>query len=130
MLRVKSVHSPIERKADGLRILVARFRGRGLESSRYDVWMASLGPSEQLLRQAQSGEITWAAFAREYRKELKAPGGEVDARCKTIRNNGQTFTLRLIKHLAHEGNVTLMCHCAEDATQCHRFLLRDYIEKI
>ena len=130
MLKVKSVHTAIDPEADGLRILATRFRGRGLESSRYDVWMANLGPSEKLLRQAQAGEITWAAFAREYRKELKAPGGPVDARSRTIRNNGQTFTLRLIKHLARAGNVTLMCHCAEDATRCHRFLLRDYIEKM
>lgn len=130
MLRVKPVHSPIDPKADGLRILATRFRGRGLEASRYDVWMANLGPSEQLLRQAQSGEITWASFGREYRKELKAPGGGVDERSKTIKNNGQTFTLRLLKHLALQGNVTLMCHCAEDATQCHRFLLRDYLEKM
>lgn len=25
------------------------------------------------------------------------------------------------------GNVTLLCYCAEDATQCHRFLLKDLI---
>jgi uncharacterized protein YeaO (DUF488 family) len=50
-LKVKSVHSPMER-GDGLRILATRFRGRGMPASRYDVWMPSLGPSEQLLKSA------------------------------------------------------------------------------
>ncbi len=26
-------------------------------------------------------------------------------------------------------NVTHLCHCAEEATQCHRFLLRELIER-
>ena len=39
MIRTKSVKSPIEPRADGLRILATRFRGRGLPTSRYDVWM-------------------------------------------------------------------------------------------
>lgn len=46
MLTTKSVDSPIDREADGLRILATRFRGRGMPSNRYDVWMPSLGPSE------------------------------------------------------------------------------------
>ena len=49
MLRVKSLGSPIAEE-DGLRVLAARFRGRGTPTDRYDVWMASLGPSEALLR--------------------------------------------------------------------------------
>ena len=53
MLRTKSVWTPINRKTDGLRILVTRFRGRGLPGSRYDVWMPSLGPSERLLGAGQ-----------------------------------------------------------------------------
>jgi len=28
-----------------------------------------------------------------------------------------------------KGNVTLLCHCAEDAKECHRFLLQDLIER-
>jgi uncharacterized protein YeaO (DUF488 family) len=48
MFKTKSVHSKIEPRKDGLRILAARGRGRGLPSDRYDVWMANLGPSEQL----------------------------------------------------------------------------------
>lgn len=125
MLRTKSVHSPIERR-DGLRILATRLRGRGLPASRYHVWMASLGPSERLLRQILDGRIGWRAFSREYLKELTL-SDTLDRRNRLIKNHGQKFPLRLIKHLAVTGNVTLMCHCAEDEPHCHRHLLRRFI---
>lgn len=125
MLKTKSVHSPIE-KADGLRILATRLRGRGMPATRYDVWMANLGPSERLLRAMQSGAITWKAFERDYAKEI-ALSPELDSRNRLIRNHGQKFTLRLIRRLAETGSVTLMCHCAEDAQQCHRHLLRKLV---
>jgi hypothetical protein len=52
----------------------------------------------------------------------------VDARSKTIRNNGQKFTLRLLQELGKRGNITLMCHCAEDHLQCHRFQLQKILK--
>src|SRR5262245_12347194 len=113
VLKTKSVYSPASEN-DGLRILATRFRGRGMSSNLYDVWMPSLGPSEQLLRAVQSGKITWAAFTRDFKKELFLDGS-IDARNKTIKNHGQKSALRLIKAMAREGNVTLMCHCDEDA---------------
>lgn len=126
MLKTKSVSSPIDRKQDGLRILSARFRGRGLLASRYDVWMPSLGPSEHLLRAFLDERITWARFAKDYRAELFLDG-PIDDRSPAIKNHGQKFTLRLIKQLAKSSHVTLMCHCAEDERQCHRHLLRELI---
>jgi len=126
MLKTKSVESPIDRDGDGLRILATRFRGRGMSTDRYDVWMPSLGPSEQLLQAVQSGQQSWAQFSREFLKELFMDG-PIDSRSKTIKNHGQKFTLRLIKDLARKGNVTLMCHCAEDQQQCHRHLLQRLI---
>jgi len=125
VLRTKSVSSPIARK-DGLRLLVARLRVRGLSSDRYDVWMANLGPTERLLRGYLAGEVSWRAFGKRYRDELFAPS-TIDADNKTIRNRGQLHSLRLIKHLAEQGDVTLMCHCEEDAPECHRYLLKDLI---
>ena len=125
MIKTKSVYSPIAEN-DGMRILATRFRGRGMAANLYDVWMPSLGPSEQLLRAVQGGTVTWAAFTRDFKKELflDAP---VDARNRTIKNHGQKSTLRLIKAMAREGNVTLMCHCDEDAKQCHRHILHQLI---
>ena len=127
MLRTKSVSSPIE-ETDGLRILATRFRGRGLSTERYDVWMPSLGPSEKLLRQVLSGKLAWPKFLKLYREELFTDG-RVDARNRTIKNHGQKFALRLIKRLAESQNVTLMCHCAEDARQCHRYELLKVISR-
>ena len=126
MLTTKSVDSPIDRELDGLRILATRFRGRGMPASRYDVWMPSLGPSERLLKSAQTRKIAWAEFAREYRAELFMDG-PVDARSRTIKNHGQKFTLRLIQQLSRNAPVTLLCHCAEEQQRCHRHLLRKII---
>lgn len=126
MLKTKSVWTPINRKTDGLRILVTRIRGRGLPASRYDVWMANLGPSERLLRAIQSGRVSWAQFSKQYRQELYLDG-PIDQRSRTIKNHGQKFTLRLVKELARRGSVTLLCHCDEDHRECHRHVLRRVI---
>lgn len=127
MLKTKSVHSPIE-PGDGLRLLVARFRGRGLPTDRYDAWMANLGPSEKLLKSLLAEKITWQEFSKRYRDEMFAPA-TTDKDNATIKNHGQKFTLRLIAKLAARENVTLLCHCAEDAKHCHRFLLQELIAR-
>lgn len=127
MLKTRSVWSPPTRD-DGLRILATRFRGRGLPTSRYDVWMPSLGPSEQLLRAVQSGEIDWKTFTKRYREELFLDGA-IDDRSATIKNHGQKSTLRLLKAISRKQHVTLMCHCDEDATECHRFVLLKEVQK-
>jgi uncharacterized protein YeaO (DUF488 family) len=126
VLKTKSVWTAIDREGDGLRILVARFRGHRMPTSRYDVWMPSLGPSERTLREMQKGKVTWAQFAKRYRSELFLDG-PIDARSRTIKNHGQKFTLRLVGRLAQKGNVTLLCHCAEDEQHCHRHVLRAVI---
>ena len=126
MLRTKSVWTRIDPARDGLRILATRFRGRGMSSSLYDVWMPSLAPSERLLREIQRGAIGWTQFLREFRAELFMDG-PIDARSRTIRNHGQKFTLRLIKQIAGRGPVTLMCLCDEDQKHCHRHELQKLV---
>jgi len=123
MVKTKSVFSPIEPSKDGLRILATRFRGRGMGTTRYHVWMANLGPSEGLLRAGQTGKVTWAEFSRRYRKELFELG-TIDRRNRTIKNHGQKFTLRLLQKLAKRGTVTVMCHCSEEQPHCHRYILQ------
>lgn len=122
MLKVKSVCEPIHAD-DGLRILATRYRGRGLPSRRYHVWMACLGPSEALLN---NGPADWVQWSKRYREEMLG-GNTAERQNPLIRNAGQKFTLRLIKHLAKRQNVTLLCHCDADATECHRFLLQKLI---
>jgi uncharacterized protein YeaO (DUF488 family) len=126
MFKTKSVHSRIE-PGDGLRILAARGRGRGLPADRFDVWMANLGPTEELRDAILAGKISWSEYSHRYLKELREPGG-VDARNERIKNHGQKFTLRLLQHLAEKQTVTLLCHCAEDEPHCHRHLLKAVLE--
>lgn len=127
MIKTKSVWSPIDRELDGLRVLVTRFRGRGLPKERYDIWMPNLGPSEELLRTVQSGTIPWAKFSTRYRDEL-FDDGAIDKRNPTIKNHGQKFTLRLLNKLAAGVPVTLMCLCPEDQPHCHRHILEKVLQ--
>ena len=128
MFKTKSVHSKIEPRKDGLRILAARGRGRGLSSDRYDIWMANLGPSEQLRDAILAGKISWQQYSRRYLKELRE-SDRIDRRNKQIKNHGQKFTLRLLQHLARRRTVTLLCHCAENEQHCHRHLLKALLEQ-
>lgn len=127
MIKTKSVLSHRNPRTDGLRILVARFRGRGMPKSSYDVWMPNLGPTETLLRNFLGGRVAWNEFSRRYRQEL-FDSAEADRDNKTIKNHGQKFTLRLLQHVARKKTVTLLCHCAEDALHCHRHVLRKVLE--
>lgn len=127
MIKTKSVDTPIARPTDGLRILAARGRGRGLPKERYDVWIANLGPSEELRDALLLGRIEWPEYSRRYVRELREAGG-VDARNRNIKNHGQKFTLRLLQHLASGGTLTLLCHCAENEVHCHRHLLKKVLD--
>ncbi len=127
MVRTKSVHTPTEPDRDGLRILAARGRGRGLPKNRYDVWMANLGPSEELRDAILARRISWSEYSRRYVRELREGGG-IDSRNENIKNHGQKFTLRLLQHLASSGTITLLCHCAEEERHCHRHLLKKVLE--
>ncbi len=127
MFKTKSVNTEIEPRKDGLRILAARGRGRGLSKDRFDVWMANLGPSEQLRSEFLTGKITWAQFSKRYGAEMREDG-LFDQRNQRIKNHGQKFTLRLLQHLARNQTVTLLCHCAEDEPHCHRHLLKALLE--
>jgi len=127
MLRTKSMRSPVE-ATDGLRVLVARFRGHGVPRGAYDVWMPNLAPSERLLKGFLKGTIGWPAFRTSYRAQLAEPA-PIDAENATIKNHGQRHTLRLLRYLAEREDVTLLCHCPEDEPHCHRHVLRALIEK-
>ena len=126
-IATKCVWSAFESEADGLRILATRYIPRGCPADRYDVWMANLGPSEQLLKAFKATEITWNEFARHYQKEIFRDGG-VDEANPRIKNHGQKFTLRLLKQLGKRQRITLLCHCADGEPHCHRHLLKELLE--
>ena len=126
-LRTKSVSSPIDKEGDGLRILAARSTGMFVRNSRYDVWMPNLGPSESIREKLGTKKVSWDRFLELYEQELFSDGGGRHGNSRHV-NHGQKYTLRLLKKLSRRGqNVTLLCHCDEDESCCHRYLLRDLI---
>ena len=126
-IHTKCINSPINARHDGLRILVTRYIPRGCPHTRYQVWMASLGPSERLLKAFLAEAITWREFSHSYQTELFSPAA-VDRHNPRIKNHGQKFTLRLLKELARHQPITLMCSCAEDDPECHRHVLKAILE--
>jgi uncharacterized protein YeaO (DUF488 family) len=68
-----------------------------------------------------------AEFSRRYRKELRE-AGTIDKHNHSIKNHGQKFTLRLLQSLGRRQNITLMCHCDEDQSRCHRQLLKKVLD--
>lgn len=89
--------------------------------------MPNLGPSQALLKQGQTGKLTWGEFSKRYRAELFETG-PIDKRNKLIKNYGQKFTLRMLKYLAKRDPVTLMCYCPEDQPKCHRHVLAKVLQ--
>ena len=105
---------------DGLRILVSRYRPRGLrkDDETWDVWLKDLGPSVDLHAAAygKAGEaLPWAAYARRYLEEMA----------------DQTELLASLRARAEEGEtLTLLCSSAcEDPDRCHRTLLKLLLEQ-
>jgi uncharacterized protein YeaO (DUF488 family) len=126
-ITTKSLAEPIDHARDGLRILASRFRGHRVAKAQYDVWMASLGPSDPLLAKFREGAFTWAQFRSQYRREMLQGFGYEEPN-HTLRNCGQKFTIRLLKRVAETQSVTLLCHCGEEVEHCHRHVLKELIE--
>ena len=109
-------------RGEGLRIGTVRHPPRGVPkrelASRdyYDVWLPELAPSTRAVklgREARS-ERQWAAFARRYRSEMKAPE--------------PARLLDLLAALSREAAFSVGCYC-EDESRCHRSLLRALLEE-
>lgn len=102
------------RQGEGLRIGVARHVPRGVRREDrqrlgyFDFWLPMLGPSPALLKKYRAGQITWAAFARHYRKEMRQPA------CQQV--------IELLAAFSCSTSFSLGCYC-EDGTRCHRSLL-------
>jgi uncharacterized protein YeaO (DUF488 family) len=106
-------------KDDGFRLLICRYRPRGVrtEDETWDAWCSDLGPSKELHAAfyGKSGPpIGWEEYRRRYLEEMRA----------------QEEYIEELAALVREGKVvTLLCSSAcEDATHCHRTLLRELIE--
>jgi len=77
----------------------------------YDAWFPVLAPSVATMKigLAAESQRQWAAFARKYRAEMKAPAA--------------SQSLDVLAALSHHANFSVGCYC-EDESRCHRGLLR------
>lgn len=106
------------RAGEGLRIGVARHAPRGVRREdrarlgHFDLWLPLLAPSPALLRAYRHEGLSFAAFARRYRAEMRAPA------CRQV--------IALLAWLSRELRFSLGCPCADPA-RCHRSLLRALI---
>jgi uncharacterized protein YeaO (DUF488 family) len=99
---------------DGFRLLVCRYRPRGLPRGRetWDEWWPELGPSREL-HAAYYGKhgppLAFEAYRPRYLAEMQAQGEHIAA---------------LARRVADGETVTLLCSSAcTDPERCHRTLL-------
>jgi len=121
-IRTRRWNDPAE-PGDGARILVCRYRPRGVRKDRetWDEWWPELGPSREL-HAAFWGKGQEAIGWPEYRRRYLAELAEDPAR----------YHLRALVDRARRGEaLTLLCSSAcSDETRCHRTLLRDRILRL
>jgi uncharacterized protein YeaO (DUF488 family) len=109
-----------KKKGDGYRLLICRYRPRGVrkEDETWDAWCPDLGPSRGLHADfyGKNGPpISWDEYRRRYLEEMTAQTEFIDG---------------LAELLADGKTITLLCSSAcEDATHCHRTLLKELIER-
>jgi uncharacterized protein YeaO (DUF488 family) len=105
---------------EGLRILVTRYRPRGLPKSAetWDQWMPNLGPSKELHAAAYGkigSGISWQTYLARYRVEMKQQADAIHELAEKVKA-GQA--------------ITLLCssQCDREA-RCHRSILKQLIEQ-
>ena len=119
-LKTKRWNDPSE-SDDGFRLLICRYRPRGVSKAdeTWDAWCSDLGPSRQLHADfyGKNGlPITWDDYRRRYLEEMLAQTEFIDELACLL--------------VERDARITLLCSSAcEDATHCHRTLLRGLIEQ-
>jgi len=117
VVRVGSPRAPDE----GLRLGTVRRPPRGVRKEDYarlsyfDLWLPDLAPSALLVSWALSEPSTpkrWAAFARRYKSEMRAPAAD--------------RLIGLLAALSVQTDFSVGCYC-EDESRCHRSLLRELL---
>jgi uncharacterized protein YeaO (DUF488 family) len=118
---MKRWNDPVEPDRDGTRILICRYRPRGLPKAEetWTEWYPNLGPSKELHAAAYgksgAGPLDWNSYRNTYLREMRDQNDAIAS---------------LAARVAKGETITLMCSssCERDA-RCHRSLLRDLILK-
>ena len=119
-LNTKRWNDP-RKKSDGFRLLICRYRPRALPKAdeTWDLWWQHLGPSKELHAAfyGKDGDpIGWEEYRRRYLEEMQA-------------EEQQQSIAILAEKVAAGKTITLLCSSAcEDASHCHRTLLKGLIE--
>ncbi len=122
MIRIVRLGAP-RHPDEGTRIGTVRRPPRGVPKSEfasgnwYDAWFPNLSPSPELVKRAlasqadlsAAGEKEWAAFTRDYRKEMAQPEN--------------AHAIALLAALSQQSNFSVGCYCENEA-RCHRSVLR------
>jgi uncharacterized protein YeaO (DUF488 family) len=118
-IRTKRWDDPIEADRDGTRILVTRYRPRGLPKSdeTWSEWYPNLGPSKELHAAAYgkrgAGPLDWASYRATYLREMR---------------DHRDAIAKLAQRVANGETITLLCSSAcERESRCHRSLLAELI---
>ncbi len=118
-VKTKRWNDPAE-PSDGTRVLVTRFRPRGLPRDQecWDAWMKELGPSAQLHAEVygkRGPPLGWEGYRVRYLEEMRAQRPAIES---------------IARRVAAGETVTLCCSsaCVEEA-RCHRSLLKRLIEE-
>jgi uncharacterized protein YeaO (DUF488 family) len=119
-IRTKRWNDPVELD-DGTRILVCRYRPRGLRKAdeNWHQWLPNLGPSKELHAAAYGKHgaqpLDWASYRATYLREMRDQKEAIAKLAERVKNGEQ---------------ITLLCSssCARDA-RCHRSLLVQLIQR-
>ena len=120
---VRIVKLGTARAADeGTRIGTVRRPPRGVPKSEfatgnwYDVWYPNLAPSVETMKlgQAATSDAQWQAFAKAFRREMKAPEA--------------SRSIELLAVMSRQANFSLGCYCENEA-HCHRAVLKELLEE-
>lgn len=122
MIGSKRWNDPVDVAADGTRILISRFRPRGVPKAKetWVEWHRELAPSEPL-HAAYYGKlgapITWEQYRARFLEEME-----------------QTATMHieaLADRVRRGERITLLCSSAcTDASRCHRTLVIQMVERL
>jgi uncharacterized protein YeaO (DUF488 family) len=117
-IKTKRWNDPIE-DDDGYRVLICRYRPRALPKAKetWTRWEKNLGPSRDLHADfygKHGPPIGWEKYKEQYLREMQAQ---------------QVKIAELARMVANGEVITLLCSSAcEDASHCHRTLLKKLIE--
>jgi uncharacterized protein YeaO (DUF488 family) len=118
-VRTKQWDEPVD-AADGTRVLVCRYRPRGLAKAdeTWTEWLVDLGPSKALHAGAYGkggDKVHWDRYRLAYLREMQSQKAAIAALAERVQN-GET--------------ITLLCSSAcTRESRCHRSLLKALIDE-